>query len=266
MAVTPEQMAAAVQPDAGRTSNTGADRPCTVALTSSWSLPATNTEINCPGATATGGYRYPMPVIGFADEFCPKAAGNKATRKIINKTTHRITLRPSTLHFPDTSIGRRSGRKCKRKTICSDRARPASTRKSAEHFSAIGNVRRTARSIFDMPKPVIAFRPRSPGPSIATNAAGFRHRPPGACRSAIQTGARQVHGGSAAEHGEGKAGARVEQTVQCQPRGRSTENAAASEWRTSKSDEPASVAENAADGAQKTSASAELLSMECSQL
>src|ERR1700691_2065526 len=124
MAVTPEQMAAAVQPDAGRTSNTGADRPCTVALTSSWSLPATNTEINCPGATATGGYRYPMPVIGFADEFCPKAAGNKATRKIINKTTHRITLRPSTLHFPDTSIGRRSGRKCKRKTICSDRGPP----------------------------------------------------------------------------------------------------------------------------------------------
>src|SRR6202167_2699552 len=142
----------------------------------------------------------------------------------------------------------------------------ASTRKSAEHFSAIGNVRRTARSIFDMPKPVIAFRPRSPGPSIATNAAGFRRRPPGACRSAIQTGARQVHGGCAVEHGDGNAGARVEQPVQCQPRGRSTENAAASEWRTSKSDEPASVAENAADGAQKTSASAELLSMECSQL
>src|ERR1035441_10549008 len=94
MAVSPEQRLADGQPDPGRTSNTGAERPCTVAVMSPKTFPATNTEINCPGATVTGGYRYPIPVKGFADAFCPYALGGNATHNIANTAKYLITLRP----------------------------------------------------------------------------------------------------------------------------------------------------------------------------
>ena len=67
MAVTEEQRVEAGQPDGGRTPKTGAGLPVTAALILPCKFPATNTVINCPGATATGGYRYPIPTIRFSD-------------------------------------------------------------------------------------------------------------------------------------------------------------------------------------------------------
>src|ERR1035438_5099293 len=84
MAVRPEQRLADAQPVPGRTSNTGAERPCTVALISPWAFPARNTVINGPGATVTDGYKYPSPVTGFADRFCPSAAGKNAAHKTVD--------------------------------------------------------------------------------------------------------------------------------------------------------------------------------------
>src|ERR1017187_666571 len=42
-------------------------------LIAPWISPATNSVINCPGATATGGYRYPIPTSVFTDALWPNA-------------------------------------------------------------------------------------------------------------------------------------------------------------------------------------------------
>src|ERR1035438_857984 len=54
--------------------------------------PATNSVINCPGATATGGYRYPIPTIVFTDALWPNAPEETAAHKIANVIKRFITL------------------------------------------------------------------------------------------------------------------------------------------------------------------------------
>ena len=93
-AVTEEQRVDAEQSDAGRTSNTGAWLPCTAALISPCTFPATNTVINCPGATAACGYRYPMPTIVFTGAPWPKATGESTAHKRVNVAKYLIILRP----------------------------------------------------------------------------------------------------------------------------------------------------------------------------
>ncbi len=92
MAVREEQRVEDWQSDLGRTSNTGAGLPCTAALIAPWISPATNSVINCPGATATGGYRYPIPTIVFTDALWPNAPEENAAHKIANVIKRFITL------------------------------------------------------------------------------------------------------------------------------------------------------------------------------
>jgi len=92
MAVTEEQRVEAGQPDAGRTAKTGAGLPVTAALVMPCKFPATNTVITCPGATATGGYRYPIPTIRFTDALWPNAPGRRATQKRVSVTEYFIIL------------------------------------------------------------------------------------------------------------------------------------------------------------------------------
>jgi hypothetical protein len=90
MAVKLEQMDCDEQPDGGRTSNTGAVMFCTVAPIAPWTFPAMNTVINCPGATVTGGYRYPIPTTVFADALWPNAPGKTAAHQAIAIGKHFI--------------------------------------------------------------------------------------------------------------------------------------------------------------------------------
>src|ERR1039458_1263848 len=89
MGVREEQRVEDWQSDLGRTSNTGAGLPCTAALIAPWISPATNSVINCPGATATGGYRYPIPTSVFTDALWPNAPEENAAHKIANVTKRR---------------------------------------------------------------------------------------------------------------------------------------------------------------------------------
>jgi hypothetical protein len=61
MAVWKEQRVEDGQLEPGRTSNTGAWKPDTVAVISPWIFPCKKSVISCPGATIVGGYRYPNP-------------------------------------------------------------------------------------------------------------------------------------------------------------------------------------------------------------
>jgi hypothetical protein len=50
--------------------------------------------INCPGATATGGYRYPIPTIGFEDTLWPNAVGKSDANNAI-ETKKRLIIQCS---------------------------------------------------------------------------------------------------------------------------------------------------------------------------
>src|SRR5580658_1431266 len=105
MAVTEEQMDSDGQTEGGRTSITGAGFPSTAALIVPCAFPATNTVINCPGAAATGGYKYPIPTIVFADAPCPNAQEEHAVQKIANFIKRFISLRHPVPQFPDIPGG-----------------------------------------------------------------------------------------------------------------------------------------------------------------
>src|ERR1035441_6012507 len=109
-AVTEEQTVKDGHSDPGRTSNTGAWLPCTAALISPCTFPATNTVINCPGATAADGYRYPIPTIGFTDAPWPNALGESVTYKRVSVTKCLIVLRPRSYGPPIPTAQRRSRR------------------------------------------------------------------------------------------------------------------------------------------------------------